>query len=100
MSTVDVAGLEITGPEVQRSEEVLTPEALELVAMLHRETDGRRRELLARREERQRELDAGGTLDFLKETREVREGDWTVSPPRRRCASAGWRSPVPPAPRW
>ena len=81
MSTVDVAGLEITGPEVQRSEEVLTPEALELVAMLHRETDGRRRELLARREERQRELDAGGTLDFLEETREVREGDWTVSPP-------------------
>ena len=81
MSTVDVAGVEITGPEVERSEEVLTPEALELVALLHRELDGRRRELLGRREERQAELDAGGTLDFLEDTREVREGDWTVSPP-------------------
>ena len=40
-----------------------------------------RRELLARREQRQAELDAGGTLDFLEETREVREGDWKVSPP-------------------
>ena len=81
MSTVDIAGVEITGPEVERSEEVLTPDALELVALLHRELDGRRRELLGRREQRQAELDEGGTLDFLEETREVREGDWTVSPP-------------------
>jgi len=81
MSTVDIAGMEITGPEVERSEEVLTADALELVALLHREIDARRRELLGAREERQAELDAGGTLDFLEETREVREGDWQVAPP-------------------
>ena len=81
MSTVDIAGVEIKGPEVERSEKVLTPDALELVALLHRELDTRRRELLGRREERQAELDAGGNLDFLEETRKVREDDWTVSPP-------------------
>ena len=81
MSTTDVAGMEIKGPEVERSEEVLTSEALELVALLHRELDGRRRELLGKRDERQAELDAGSTLDFREETRDVREGDWTVSPP-------------------
>ena len=48
---------------------------------LHRELDGTRRELLARRGERQAELDAGGTLDFLPATRSLREGDWTVAPP-------------------
>ncbi len=35
------------GPRLPRSDEVLTPEALDLVAKLHRELDPRRRELLA-----------------------------------------------------
>ena len=59
---------------------MLSDGALELIAELHREFDGRRRELLERRVERQAELDAGGTLDFLDSTQQVREGDWTVSP--------------------
>src|SRR5207247_831969 len=32
------------------------------------------------REQRQRELDAGATLDFSPETRDVRKGDWRVAP--------------------
>src|SRR4051812_27811652 len=32
-----VEGVEVSGPDVARSDEVLTPEALELVALLHRE---------------------------------------------------------------
>ncbi len=76
-----VSGVEIRGPVEGRAAEVLTDPALELIANLHREFDGRRRELLGRRDERQAELDAGGTLDFLAETAEVREGDWTVAPP-------------------
>ena len=35
-------------------------------------------QLLEKRVERQRSLDDGGTLDFLDETREVRDGDWQV----------------------
>src|SRR3954451_18655970 len=73
-------GVEILGPLEGRYEEILTPDALGLVAALHREFDGRRRELLGRRVERQAELDAGGTFDFLPETREVREGEWRIAP--------------------
>ncbi len=74
-------GIEIHGPRVHRGEEVLTDDALALVAELHRTIDATRHELLAARVERQAELDAGGTLDFLAETAEIRDGDWQVSPP-------------------
>ena len=59
---------------------ILSPEALAFVASLHREFDARRRELLRAREERQARIDAGAALDFLPETREVREGEWQVAP--------------------
>jgi malate synthase len=74
-------GIYFEGSLDERFDQVLGEDALEFVAELHRRFDGRRRELLARRAERQRELDAGGTLDFLEETRSVREGDWRVAPP-------------------
>ena len=78
-----VDGVEIRGPIEERFDEVLTDHALSFVADLHRRFGERRRELLARREERQAALDAGGTLDFLPECREVREGDWQVAPAPR-----------------
>ena len=75
-------GLEITGPMHDRFEEVLSPNALELIARLHRELDGRRQELLAARRTRADDLAAGGTLDFLEETRSIREDDsWRVADP-------------------
>ena len=74
------AGMAITGRVTPAYAEVLTPEALELVARLHRALDGRRKELLARRQERQAELDAGRRPDFLAETAHIREGDWTIAP--------------------
>lgn len=73
--------MEITGPMLDRFDEVLTPEALEFVGALQREFGGRRLELLAARQVRQEELSAGGTLDFLPETKAVREGEWRVAPP-------------------
>jgi len=79
MAGVDVKGVEVRGEAGERFDEILTPEALELLAKLHREFDWRRRELLGRRQERQSELDAGGTLDFIEETRELREGDWKIA---------------------
>ena len=80
MSVAEVEGVEVRGRAPERGEEILTPDALTFVAALHREFDATRRELLARREERQSELDGGDTLDFLEETRGVREGDWTIAP--------------------
>lgn len=69
----------IAGPIDGRASEILTPEALAFVAELHRRFDGRRRELLALRETRQARFDAGERPDFLKETRDIREGDWRVA---------------------
>ena len=74
-------GVEITAELRERYEEVLTPQALDFLAELHRSFDGRRRELLVRRQERVEALAAGGTLDFLAETKDVREGDWQVADP-------------------
>jgi malate synthase len=75
-------GVQITGPAGERYDEILTDEALALVAELHRELGPRRAELLAARSRRQQELIAGGTLDFLPQTRQVREDrTWHVAPP-------------------
>jgi malate synthase len=73
-------GIRVTGPVTPEFEAILTPEALSFVAALDRRFRQRRRELLARRVERQKEFDAGRLPDFLPETREVREGDWRIAP--------------------
>jgi malate synthase len=67
---------------------ILSREALAFVELLQRELGPQRQELLERRRERR------GRPDFLEETREVREGDWTVAsaPPDlrdRRCEITG-----------
>jgi malate synthase len=75
------SGVQVSGPSEEQLNQVLTEDGLEFVAELHRRFDERRRDLLEKRSERQRALDDGGTLDFLGETREIREGDWSVAPP-------------------
>src|SRR5712672_868502 len=72
-------GIEVKGPKVAGSESILTREALALVERLHRELNARREQLLARRAERQRELDRGQEFQFLPETKKVRDGDWKVA---------------------
>lgn len=74
------AGVEVTAPVSAEFAQILTPEAMALVARLHREFEPRRRELLAARVERAKLLDAGERPDFLPETKSVREGDWKIAP--------------------
>lgn len=63
-----------------RYDEVLTPKAIALIGALHREFAGRRRELLALRAQRAVQRAAGATLDFLPETRSIREdASWRVA---------------------
>ena len=57
-------GVEIRGPVHDRFDEVLTADALELLAALHEEFEGRRAGLLKERARVQADLDAGGTLEF------------------------------------
>ncbi len=74
-------GIQITAPVSDAfASRVLTPEALALVAQLHRKYEGRRQELLAARVARAKRLDAGERLDFLADTASVRAGDWTIAP--------------------
>ncbi len=73
------AGIEITGRITPEYAEILTPEAVAFVAKLQRAFGDRRAKLLARRAQRQAELDAGKLPDFLPETRAIRESDWTCA---------------------
>ena len=73
-------GVTITAKPEPGFEDILTPEALAFVATLHRAHNARRVELLEKRALRQKQLDAGAKPDFLDETRDVREGDWSVAP--------------------
>jgi len=61
--------------------EILTPEACRFLAGLLAKFQPRRADLLARRVERQKAIDAGQMPDFLPETAAIRSGDWRVPPP-------------------
>jgi len=74
------AGMSISGTFRSEYAEILTPEALDFLAKLHRKFDARRIELIERRALRQKELDAGKLPDFLPETQPIRDADWTVAP--------------------
>jgi malate synthase len=74
--------VEITGPYGDRYDEILTPQAIDLIAALHAELGPRRSELLAARRRRQAQLSGGAMLDFLPETADIREDPgWRVAPP-------------------
>ena len=73
-------GVTIAGPRVAGSEDILTPEALEFVAHLHRSFDPVRQALLERRIERQAEIDGGARLGLLPNTAAVRaDPSWRVA---------------------
>ena len=74
------AGVTLHGEMKPGYDEILTPEALDFIADLHRTFGPRRAELLARREEIQARLDEGWLPDFLPETKHVRDGDWKIAP--------------------
>jgi malate synthase len=71
--------VQVLGDPVERGDEILTPEALAFLAGLHDAFAGRRDELLQARSKRREEARTTGRLDFLPETKEIREGDWQVA---------------------
>ena len=80
MSIQVPAGIEIRGPILPGFDTILSPDALAFVAKLHRSFESRRQELLAKRDARQKEFDAGVLPDFLPETKAIREGNWSIAP--------------------
>ena len=73
-------GIQVSAPISPAFAQILAPEALALVATLHRKFEARRQELLARRAARQKEFDAGKLPDFLPETKAIRDSEWTIAP--------------------
>ena len=76
----NLSGVEFLTPVGERDEEILTPDAVAFIVDLQRTFNARRKSLLEARHERQKKLDAGEKPDFLEETRQVREAEWTVAP--------------------
>src|SRR5438876_6789966 len=81
MTTVMAANdIKVRGTRRPEWDSILTPAALQSVAALQREFNPRREELLAKREERKKRLDASELPDFLPDTKKIRESDWRVAP--------------------
>jgi malate synthase len=71
--------VDVLAPVASGNQQVLSSEALAFLAGLHRQFEPERRALLARRTERQVDLDGGASPDFLVSTADVRAADWKVA---------------------
>ena len=71
-------GIEILGPMHNGYSEILSPQAVVFVAKLARKFENRRSELMAQRAPRQTGFDNGKLPDFLAETKNIRDGAWTI----------------------
>lgn len=74
----DTARLTVTAQALGQ-EQILTAAALRFLAGLVAQFSAERDRLLAARIQRQADINAGAALDFLDETRSVRESDWQVA---------------------
>ncbi|VVT53607.1 uncharacterized protein SAPINGB_P003659 [Magnusiomyces paraingens] len=77
-----IEGVEIRAPIPDNARHILTKDAIAFLATLHRTFNARRKELLAKRVVRQKEIDAGKLPDFLPETKYIREDpNWRAAKP-------------------
>lgn len=74
------AGVEVVGTVTPEFAEILTPQAIQFVTKLAREFSETRENLLERRIQRQKEIDGGKLPNFLEETKQIRDGNWTIDP--------------------
>jgi len=73
-------GVQLRGGLAPAFPEIVSPDALAFVAKLQRAFGNRREECLKRRQDRQAAFDCGEALDFLPETKSIRESNWTCAP--------------------
>lgn len=86
MSSIQTpAGVQVRGKghSSEAAQKILTPEALEFLARMHRTFNKTRLSLLAARQDLQKQLDSGSAkLGFLKETEAIRSApSWRCAPP-------------------
>ena len=73
------ASVQVNAPSGQAFAQILTPEALDFLARLHREVESVRVGLLQDRARVAEHLRSGGSFEFRSDTAEVRRGDWKVA---------------------
>lgn len=81
-ATLTDTGIEVLGRPMPRSEQILTPEAIEFLGQLHRRFAAHRHERLADRQRRRYEIGNGRDPKFREDTRAIREDQsWRVAGP-------------------
>ncbi len=78
--TTPKTGVKIVAPMASGYDTVLSAQAIDFIVGLERRFRPDVKRILAAREERQKRIDAGEKPNFLPETANVRNGDWTVAP--------------------
>ncbi|MBK8551994.1 MAG: malate synthase A [Ignavibacteria bacterium] len=72
--------VQIKGKLKDNFKEILTDDALNFISVLERTFRDKRKELLKRRIEIQKEINKGKFPDFPEETKEIRDSEWKVAP--------------------
>jgi malate synthase len=70
----------IKGQYTEGYAEILSADALKFLKALHTRFNSRRLTLLKARDKRQTQIDAHQLPNFLPETLQIRESDWTIAP--------------------
>ena len=70
--------IKISGKILSRYNEIVSDEALKFIQEIHEKFNHKRLELLSERKKRQNDIDNGGKLDFLEETKIIRKDNWKI----------------------
>ena len=70
--------IKISGDFLSKYNEIISDEALKFIQEIHEKFNPRRLELLNERKKRQEVIDNGGKLDFLNETKKIRDSNWKI----------------------
>ena len=70
--------IKISGKILARYDEILSNEALTFIQEIHEKFNKVRLELLEKRKKRQKAIEEGEKLNFLFETKKIREGAWKI----------------------
>lgn len=79
-AVLEVSGARVVAAPVAGQDAVLTSDALDFLAGLHRRFEAGRQALITARRARQARYDTGELPDFRADTAAIRAGDWRVGP--------------------
>ena len=70
--------IKINGHILSRYNKIISDDALDFIKEIHEKFDGKRLDLLNERKKRQAAIDNGDKLDFLEETKKIRDSSWKI----------------------